>query len=384
MKTKDSFTRRITAYMRLPYARLLILIKVFQRQINQKHYQTLTLISSATFGLIIVWLTLGYVPRKNDVSGQEQQPAQPSPTRKVLEIQRPFPNNTNSPEATGPSGGKPIEETKVGMGPSPFLSALEIALTKRGTKLSDICATNDPVARRVLEDYGAMYLASEKVLPPTQCVFVSEQEVILFQDTAKFTSVVIGSTRVDLQPAAMDALIAARAEARKQGLDITPRGRDAARRNYGGTFRLWQTRFLPALNYWQQRGRITPTQAARLRQLPLPDQVREVLDLEKRGIYFSKDFSKSILYSIAAPGTSQHIAMLALDVTQYSNSRVRQILARHGWFQTVKSDMPHFTYLGVEEKDLPSLGLRAVPVGGQVFWIPNLEPISIEKPGERR
>jgi hypothetical protein len=122
-----------------------------------------------------------------------------------------------------------------------------------------------------------------------------------------------------------------------------------------------------------------------LRQLPLHEQVKEVLKLEESGIYFSKDFSKSILYSIAAPGTSQHMSMLALDVTQFADARVRQILARHGWFQTVKSDLPHFTYLGVEEKDLPRLGLRQVKSGAQLFWIPNLEPVSAEStPKEKK
>jgi hypothetical protein len=51
---------------------------------------------------------------------------------------------------------------------------------------------------------------------------------------------------------------------------------------------------------------------------------------------------------------------------------VRRILARHGWFQTVKSDLPHFTYLGLEEKDLPAHGLRPVVFSKQLFWIPNV------------
>jgi len=97
-----------------------------------------------------------------------------------------------------------------------------------------------------------------------------------------------------------------------------------------------------------------------------------VLELEQVGIYFSKDLSKSILYSIAAPGTSQHIAMLAFDVNEFEDSRVREIMSKHGWFQTVVSDLPHFTYLGLKEKDLPKNGLRSVEVNGQVFWIPNV------------
>ena len=109
-----------------------------------------------------------------------------------------------------------------------------------------------------------------------------------------------------------------------------------------------------------------------MRTLSLHDQVAEVLQLEKSGIFFSKDLSKSILYSIAAPGTSQHIALLALDVTEFDNPRVREILAEHGWFQTVLSDLPHFTYLGLKEKDLPKRGLKSVVVDGQTFWIPNV------------
>ena len=136
--------------------------------------------------------------------------------------------------------------------------------------------------------------------------------------------------------------------------------------------RLWNTRFLPALDHWIGKGKLTAAQAERLRGLPLHDQVAEVLELEKSEIYFSKDLSKSILYSIAAPGTSQHISMLAFDVTEFQNPRVRELLGKHGWFQTVLSDLPHFTFLGLKESDLPKHGLKSVVVDGQTFWIPNL------------
>ncbi|MGB7924781.1 MAG: hypothetical protein WCF57_16180 [Pyrinomonadaceae bacterium] len=257
--------------------------------------------------------------------------------------------------------------------PMTFYAALAEALERRGLKLETTCAKDDPVERRVLEDYGAMFVVSDDVLPPPVCMFTNEADVLKFQNEAQSKAAVIGGDRIELQPAAMDALLAARAEARKQGLDITPRGgTEAARRSYRDTLRLWDTRFLPALTHWTKRGRLTRDQAARLRSLPLRDQVREVLELERSGIYFSKDFSKSILYSIAAPGASQHISMLALDVAQFSNARVRRILAAHGWFQTVKSDQPHFTYLGLPEADLPSRGLRSVKSGAQLFWIPNV------------
>lgn len=257
--------------------------------------------------------------------------------------------------------------------PAPFYEILGKSLKKRKIRIENLCPTSDSVARRILEDYGAIFIASKKVLPPPVCIFRSDEEVAQFQERAGFTTERIGFDEVELQPEAMKALLKAREEAQKEDLDITPRdGAEAARRTYADSQALWDTRFIPALDYWLGQGRLTEAQVARLKGLPLHDQIAEVLDLEKGGVYFSKDLSKSILYSIAAPGTSQHIAMLAFDVTEFGNPRVREIMARHGWFQTVLSDLPHFTFLGLKEKDLPKNGLRSVVVDGQTFWIPNI------------
>ena len=258
--------------------------------------------------------------------------------------------------------------------PTPFYDALRKALKKRKTTVDKICPGADPVARRILEEYGAIFLADKKVLPPPVCVFTNEDQVTAFQAAAGFVVETIADADIELQPQAMKALLKAREKAQKEALDITPRGgAEAARRNYEDSMRLWDTRFLPALDYWLGQGRLSEDQVSRLKGLPLHDQIAEVLELEKTGIFFSKDLSKSILYSIAAPGTSQHIAMLALDVTEFDNPRVRELLAEHGWFQTVLSDLPHFTYLGLKEKDLPKHGLKSVVVDGQTFWIPNVE-----------
>ena len=268
-----------------------------------------------------------------------------------------------------------LTETIDGASPASFYEVLRKKLKKRKTKLESICPPSDTVARRVLEDYGAMFLANMKVTPPPVCVFTSDEEVEEFQERAGYTSEMIGLDQVELQPEAMKELLKAREEAQKESLDITPRdGAEAARRSYEDSLQLWQTRFLPALNYWLTQGRITEEQVERLKGLPLRGQIAEVLELEKRGIYFSKDLSKSILYSIAAPGTSQHIAMLAFDVNEFDNPRVREILGKHGWFQTVLSDLPHFTFLGLKEKDLPKHGLKRTEVDGQTFWIPNVVP----------
>jgi hypothetical protein len=79
------------------------------------------------------------------------------------------------------------------------------------------------------------------------------------------------------------------------------------------------------------------------------------------------------MYSVAPPGTSQHLSMLAIDIAEFNDARTREIMASHGWFQTVISDLPHFTYLGVDEAALPDLGLKKVLNGDRGFWIPDLD-----------
>jgi hypothetical protein len=257
---------------------------------------------------------------------------------------------------------------------SPFYIALGEELDARGSMIEHICPSGDVIARRVLHDYGAMFLGCRDILPPPVCVFTSESAVSEFQHAAGREAATLGDAVIELQPAAITALLKARAVAHAEGLEISPRdGAEAARRDYADTVRLWNSRFLPALDHWQQLGRLTSAQTERLRNLAISEQVQEVLELEKDGIFFSKDFSKSVLYSIAAPGTSQHIAMLAFDANEFLEPRMREILADHGWFQTVLSDLPHFTFLGLREEELPARGLKSVEVNGQTFWIPNVD-----------
>ena len=260
------------------------------------------------------------------------------------------------------------------MDSSPFYQTLARVLRLRGTSIEDICPPSDEVARRVLHDYGALFVGAESILPPPLCVFTGEDEVERFQKEAGFAPATFGDAVIELQPAAMSALLQARVVARAAGLEISPRdGAEAARRSYADTVRLWNSRFLPALVHWTSAGRLSEQEAERLRSLPAHEQVPEVLELEKEGIFFSKDLSKSVLYSIAAPGTSQHIAMLAFDANEFFDRRVREILAQHGWFQTVLSDLPHFTFLGLAEAELPERGLEKVEVDRQTFWIPNVK-----------
>lgn len=254
-----------------------------------------------------------------------------------------------------------------------FRASLKIALARKGLKTAEFCDESDAVSRRVLKDYGAIFLADETVMLPPVCIFANEQQVTQFQKQMPIARAEINGAVIELQSEAMNALLAARSEAIAAGLNITPRdGSEAARRDYADTVRLWNSRFFPALGHWQQQGKLTEFEANQLSFLPIREQISAVLKLEELGIFFSKDFSKSILYSVAAPGTSQHLSLLAFDANEYSNDKVRQILANHGWFRTVKNDLPHFTFLGVEEKDLPLRGLRKLITSGGEFWVPNL------------
>jgi len=240
--------------------------------------------------------------------------------------------------------------------------------------LQNICKTDtDSVDRKIFAEYGAIFISASGTRLPSRCIFDNEAPVYAYQSGAGLVTKQVGGGIITLQAPAMNALENAHSEARKNGLSITPRGGTlASTRSYAETVRLWNSRFLPALNYWAAKGRISKRDAAGARLAPISEQIRRVFEWEENGMWFSKDRSKSILYSVAAPGASQHNFGLALDVMQFSNKSVRDILAKHGWFQTVKSDLPHFTYLGRKETELPGLGLKKVTVGGQTFWIPNM------------
>lgn len=230
----------------------------------------------------------------------------------------------------------------------------------------------DSVGQKMLKEYGAMFVAKGGATPPNTVVFKNEAEVSSWQSGVSKSKENVGGFDLELQTAAMKGLKDAIAEAKQANLTITPRGADSARRNYDGTVSLWASRVNPGLTHWVGKGKLSASEAARIKALAPFEQVPEIFKLESQGMFFAKDLSKSIIYSVAPPGTSQHISMLALDVSEHENGKVRDILAKHGWFQTVISDLPHFTFLGVPENQLIDLGLKKTTDGGRVFWIPNV------------
>ncbi|MGI8788644.1 MAG: hypothetical protein ACR2HG_12880 [Pyrinomonadaceae bacterium] len=256
-----------------------------------------------------------------------------------------------------------------------FKQVVEDKLKKfSNATLEKICPIDsDATAKRIFSEYGAIFVSSGTILPG-KCIFTSEADIQSFQMKSVPQTANVGGVEITLQKPAMEALLKARQDATKRNLKITPRGGSlAAGRSFQDTVDLWNSRFYPALNFWVARKKISIQEARTAKVLPVREQIAKVLEWENKGLYFSKDLSKSILFSVAAPGASQHNFLLALDVEQFANKEVRKILADNGWFQTVKSDLPHFTYLGVKESDLPALGLKPVIIGSQKFWIPNLK-----------
>jgi hypothetical protein len=236
----------------------------------------------------------------------------------------------------------------------------------------DLTSAN-PLIRRVVMEYGALFVARDEVVIPSTPIFESQNEVLEFQDSLNVGSYILEDTQIELQAAALESLLMARDEALSLGLNLLARGGpEAARRDYEDSLRLWLSRFEPALEHWTNAGRIEETRAEQIRRLPITEQVLQVMELESEGLFFSKDLKKSVFYSVAPPGASQHLSLLAFDCAQFNDKTVRDILARYGWYQTVVSDLPHFTYLGHSQSELPDCGLKQVDSGGLIFWIPDL------------
>lgn len=260
--------------------------------------------------------------------------------------------------------------------------------------LQDLCpvsADDTPlrhVAAKVLMEYGAIFAGDNNVFLDfalfarnnssslvARCIFMDEVEVERYQSLVKRKRESIGNSTIELEENAMAALMVARRKATEKGINITPRGGSiAARRSFADTQRLWDSRFYSGLRRWAGN-KITRQEAEQAKLLPPIQQIASVLEWEeKRNAFFSTDFSKSILYSVAAPGTSQHLFMLAIDIEQYYRKDVRDILASSGWYQTVKSDLPHFTYLGITDKtELRKRGLKSEEINGYEFWTPKID-----------
>lgn len=238
---------------------------------------------------------------------------------------------------------------------------------------------DDPLARRVLAEYGAMFSAVDSVVLPPKCVFQNSSEVSAFQGRLNVSARDLSGRRIELQAAAQRALDTARNEAAAANAQISPvDDTDAAKRDYNDSARIWSKRFFPALQFWVRAGAIGETEAVAALNEPLAAQARRVLAWETRGFNFGTGRSRSIFSSAAPPGTSQHLSLLAFDTANYGEAKVRTIMNANGWFQTVIDDPAHFTFLGVSENELPGRGLKPVRAGNFIYWLPDMTDENIK------
>lgn len=233
-----------------------------------------------------------------------------------------------------------------------------------------------PVERRLFAEYGAIFVTT--AVPPPTIIFADEVEVEAFQARLSVSRARLGDYDITLQAEAMDALIRAASEMNDREGQITARAEDSGGRSFQDTLNLWNRNVTRGLDHWQGEGRLTSARAEQIRCLAPRDQVAAVLDIEdNEQIFFGTFFDRSILYSVAAPGASQHLSLLAFDVAEYQDAEVEDVLGRFGWVRTVPNDLPHFTYLGHRTEGLPDLGLtrieRSYGDRPYSFWVPDPE-----------
>jgi hypothetical protein len=249
------------------------------------------------------------------------------------------------------------------------------------SSLADIAASlSSAVERRLFAEYGAIFVTA--ATPPPRIIFSDSAQVDAFQSSLKLASAVFGAHEVQLQAKALDALSAAASEIADSSGSITARSADAGGRSYADTVGLWTRNVTRGVEHWESLGRMTSEQARSILEMTPPDQVAAILNLENgEHLFFGTFFDKSILYSVAAPGASQHLSLLAFDVAEYEDPNVERVLSEHGWYRTVPNDLPHFTYLGRDQNALPDLGLvrMSVPCGERVyyFWIPDQARLTV-------
>lgn len=265
------------------------------------------------------------------------------------------------------------------VGPSLVPQGLNTVAGSRFARLASarggLPAGQDALYAVVMRNYGATFVARPGLKLPEQALFDKPAQVRAYQKSLPLKQARMGAYRVTLQKDALEALMAARKDAEQLHLKISPVGDIASLRTYEDTERIWRKYLEKGLGYWVGRKKMTAAEAAAILASPPRKQLNTVLALEQKGYYLHANRMHSLLNLAAPPGGSQHISGLALDVEEHKNPKVRAILNRHGFYQTVLHDTPHFIYLGRSEKELPDLGLTPVVSDGRQFWVPDIPPV---------
>ena len=232
-------------------------------------------------------------------------------------------------------------------------------------------------ARKIFSEYGAMFVASTAVQLPPSCYFPDEASATKFQSTLKTSTAVVEGVEIKLQAPAMASLLKVLDTAKQLNVRIAPLdGPIGAARTYPETVAIWNSRYEPALRFWVNQGKISPDEAECLATFSLEGRTERVIDFESHGLLFGTGRRSSIFASTAPPGASQHLSLIAFDVAGPVKPLITALFNANGWFQTIKGDPGHFTYLGVFEAELPKRGLKQVYYNGVRYWVPDLPDAS--------
>ncbi|MBW4683560.1 MAG: D-alanyl-D-alanine carboxypeptidase family protein [Komarekiella atlantica HA4396-MV6] len=183
----------------------------------------------------------------------------------------------------------------------------------------------------LLRAYGAVFVNPDiEIKLPQKDIFANEQETQEFQDTL-IMGQVDGTKDCYLQKSAADALNKART---LQNIPLkSGYGSGDCTRTFATNLRFWH-------------------KYANNQMLARVQQGKET----------------KILGLVAPPGTSQHLWGLAIDL-RVSNQQQKKALNQNGWFQTVENDIPHWTYVGLREENLPQFGFKNHVVRGITYWV---------------
>ncbi|MGF1935152.1 MAG: D-alanyl-D-alanine carboxypeptidase family protein [Nostoc sp. ChiQUE02] len=224
----------------------------------------------------------------------------------------------------------PKEPTSKAFLPNPELNAQQRFLSAIARKLSTIPQPGT-YEYTLLRTYGAVFVNQDvEIKLPQKDIFANEQETQEFQATLTMGHV-DGTNDCYLQKSAANALNKARIQQQiplKSGY-----GSGDCTRTFNTNLRFWHKYANNQILTKVQQGKET-----------------------------------KILGLVAPPGTSQHLWGLAIDLRVGSKEQ-RKALNQNGWFQTVENDVPHWTYVGLTEDNLPLFGFNKQVVRGITYWI---------------
>ncbi len=245
------------------------------------------------------------------------------------------------------------------------------SVVANGVALKTVCPPNQSPYNVLLRAYGAIFLAGQGVKLPPSCL-MDYAQTAAFQSSLQLETRSVGGVPVRLQAPAMKAFLGAVADAKSKGIAIEPIGETSSFRDYSTTVEFFQRNLADGLLYWVSQKKIADATAKSILIATPKEQLEAALALEKKGLFLHANRTTSILFLTAPPGASQHLSGLAVDVKQHESAMVQKIMLEHGFFQTVKNDFTHFTFLGLQRSVISSVGLEKVVIGGRDFYSPKL------------